>query len=97
MPVEGKDEAKQTNEIGMFIPLLNQIDIAGKDITADALLTQRNLASYLVGRDAHYHFTAKGNQPTLQDDIAAAFEKRGAPHLVFDYLRMTQNSAAAAI
>lgn len=82
MPVEGKDEAKQTNEIGMFIPLLNQIDIAGKDITADALLTQRNLASYLVGRDAHYHFTAKGNQPTLQDDIAAAFEKRGAPHYV---------------
>jgi predicted transposase YbfD/YdcC len=82
LPVEGKDEAKQTNEIGMFIPLLNQINIAGKDITADALLTQRNLASYLVGRDAHYHFTAKRNHPTLQDDIAAAFKKRGAPHYV---------------
>ena len=82
LPIEGTEEAKQTNEIGMFIPLLNQIDIANKDITADALLTQRSLASYLVERDAHYHLTAKGNQPTLRDDIAAAFEKRGTPHYV---------------
>lgn len=82
LPVEGTDEVKQTNEIGMFIPLLNQIDIANKDITADALLTQRNLASYLIDRDAHYHFTAKGNQPTLRNDIAAAFEKRNTPNYV---------------
>jgi hypothetical protein len=27
------------NEIGMFIPLLDGINIRGKDITADALLT----------------------------------------------------------
>ena len=50
MPVEGQEEAKQTNEIGMFIPLLDGIDIQGKDITADALLTQRKLAHYLVER-----------------------------------------------
>lgn len=85
LPVKGTDEVKQTNEIGMFISLLNQIDIANKDITADALLTQRNLASYLVDRSAHYHFTAKGNQPTLRDDIAAAFEKRKTP----DYVEVT--------
>lgn len=82
LPIEGTDEAKQTNEIGMFIPLFDQIEIANKDITADALLTQRNLAAYLVDRGAHYHFTVKGNQPTLQDDIAAVFEKRGAPNYV---------------
>jgi predicted transposase YbfD/YdcC len=50
-------ETKQTNEIGMFIPLLDSIDIQGKDITADAFLTQRNHASFLVDRKAHYHFT----------------------------------------
>ena len=45
--------------------MLDAIDIAGLDITADSLLTQRDLANYLVGRGAHYHFTVKGNQPTL--------------------------------
>ena len=53
----GKEQAKQTNEIGMFTAVLDAINIAGKDISADALLTQRKLATYLVGRQAHYHFT----------------------------------------
>ena len=65
LSVEGKDEAKQTNEIGMFSAVLDAIEIEGKTITADALLTQRKLASYLVGRNAHYHFTVKGNQKAL--------------------------------
>jgi predicted transposase YbfD/YdcC len=79
LPIAGSDELKQTNEIGMAIPLLAACDLAGKDITADALLTQRTLADYLVDRDAHYHFTVKGNQPTLQRDIALHFTQRGAP------------------
>ena len=82
MPVKGGEELKQTNEIGMFIPLLEAIDIQGKDITADALLTQRKLATYLVARRAHYHFTVKGNQPTLQADIARLFQDRKAPDYV---------------
>ena len=82
MPVEGNDELKRTNEIGMAIPLLDGCDLAGRDVTADALLTQRALASYLVGRQAHYHFTVKGNQPTLQRDIALLFEHRLAPDFV---------------
>ena len=44
LPIEGRFDPKQTNEIGMFIPLLESIDIQGKDITADVLLTQRKLA-----------------------------------------------------
>ena len=75
LPVEG-GETKQTNEIGMFIPLLESIDIQGKDITADALLTQRKLASFVVDRKAHYHFTVKGNQASLKTDIALLFENR---------------------
>ena len=85
LPTVAADEAKQTNEIGMFIPLLDAIKIEGKDITADALLTQRKIARYLVARGAHYHFTVKGNQPTLQADIALLFEGRGAP----DYSEVT--------
>ncbi len=66
----------------MAIPLLDDCRIAGRDITADALLTQRALAAYIVGRAAHYHFTVKGNQPTLAGDIALHFERRGAPDFV---------------
>ena len=61
----------------MAAPLLEAIDIQGKDITADALLTQRKFASYLVDdRQAHYHFTVKANQPQLLQDIALYFEPR---------------------
>jgi predicted transposase YbfD/YdcC len=79
LPVENKEEVKQTNEIGMFAQVLDAIDIAGRDITADALLTQRKLATYVVERQGHYHFTVKGNQPTLQSDITLLFQQRGAP------------------
>ena len=85
LPVAGSDEQKQTNEIGMVIPLLAGCDIAGKDITGDALLTQRALASHIVQRQAHYHFTAKGNQPALERDIGLAFERRG----VADFVQIT--------
>jgi predicted transposase YbfD/YdcC len=85
LPVEGKEEVKQTNEIKMAIPVLESIDIEGKDITADALLTQRALAEYLVSeRKAHYLFTVKGNQPRLLEDIQLFFQDRDPdkPHHV---------------
>ena len=67
----------------MAIPLLDGLDLKDKDITADALLTQRKLADYLVReRHAHYHFTVKANQVTLLDDIALFFQDRGDPHCV---------------
>ena len=68
-PDAGEGE-KRTNEIGTVIPLLETLpDIANRTVTADALLTQRALAKYLLGRGADYLFTVKGNQPTLHDDI----------------------------
>ena len=83
MPVEGDDELKRTNEIKMAAPLLDAIDIQGKEITADALLTQRKFAAYLVeDRQAHYHFTVKANQPQLLADIALHFEPRKQPDFV---------------
>ena len=79
LPVEGSDEEKRTNEIGMAVPLLETCDITGKDITGDALLTQRAIATHIVQQHAHYHFTVKSNQPTLETDIALVFKDRRAP------------------
>lgn len=75
LPVENSDQEKQTNEIKIAIPLLTNIDLQGKTITADALLTQRDLAIWLVEqKNAHYHFTVKGNQKYLLEDIAYYFD-----------------------
>jgi len=84
LPIEGSDAVKQTNEIGIFIPLVDAITIEGKDITADAF-DRAQQADYLVGRGAHYHFIVKGNQSTLQADIALFFERQGVP----DYTEVT--------
>ena len=52
---DGSDEEKQTNEIKIAALMLDQIDIEGKNITADALLTQREFAGYLVAvRKAYF-------------------------------------------
>ncbi len=76
LAVTGSDEEKQTNEIKIAAPMLDAIEIKGRTITADALLTQRDLATYLVEkRAAHYHFTVKKNQPTLLEDIAYYFQQ----------------------
>ncbi len=83
LPVEGREEVKRTNEIKMAIPLLEAIDIEGKDISADALLTQRAFADYLVReRKAHYHFTVKGNQLGVLEDLKLYFQDRGEAHFV---------------
>jgi len=83
LPVDDSEEVKRTNEIKMAIPLLDAIDIEGKDVSADALLTQRKLADYLVTeRKAHYHFTVKGNQPGVLEDLELYFRDRGKPHFV---------------
>lgn len=80
IPIAGTDKIKQTNEIKMVKPLLNALNIDGLVITADALLTQREIAKYLVEeKKAHYHFTVKGNQKTLLDDITFVFKTRQEP------------------
>ncbi len=81
--MKNSEEVKRTNEIKTVIPLLDAINIKGKDITADALLTQRKIAQYLVEkRKAHYHFTVKGNQASLLEDIKFYFQGRKKPQYV---------------
>ena len=57
-------------------------DVARRDITGDALLTQRAVATYVIEQQAHYHFTVKSNQPTQESDVALLYDKRGASDFV---------------
>ena len=64
----------------MAIPLLDSLDLKDTDITADALLTQRKLADYLVDkRKAHFHFIVKANQASILDDLVLLFKDRKHP------------------
>ena len=56
-----------------------RLDFRGRTFTADALPAQRRLAGFLRARGAHFVFTAKGNQPTLLDDLRVFFRDRGEP------------------
>ncbi len=63
--------------------MLDALDIDGVVITADALLTQRQFARYLVeDKQAHYHFTVKANQPTLFEDLQCCFKDRKTPNAI---------------
>jgi predicted transposase YbfD/YdcC len=64
----------KTNEITNVSPLLENLDIAGTVVTADALLCQREIARHIVeDKQADYVFTVKDNQPTLRQDISEQF------------------------
>jgi len=87
---------EKSNEIPEAAPLLADVDLTGRTVTADALHTQVELAEHLVEeRDADYVFTVKDNQPTLRARIEAVeweslppsghddrprTRPRGAPH-----------------
>jgi len=60
----------KTNEITQVEPLFKGMDIKGQVVTADALLTQKEIGRHLVeDKEADFVFPVKGNQPTLQQDI----------------------------
>jgi predicted transposase YbfD/YdcC len=60
-----------TSEIAWFTPLLDSLDLTGVVITADALHTVRDHATYLTGRGGHYVFTVKKNQHRLHTRLTA--------------------------
>ncbi|MFD8214179.1 ISAs1 family transposase [Streptomyces sp. NPDC059697] len=64
------DVGEKTNEITCFQPLLETLaDLAGMVVTSDAMHTQREHASYLLGRGAHYIVIVKGNQKKLHKQL----------------------------
>ena len=73
------------NEITEFQPLLEPLDLAGKVVTADALHTQVEHATFLKSqKKADYVFTVKGNQKTLLSDIATLVDDDFSPCLQND-------------
>lgn len=63
----------KTNEIGAAGAFLRALALEGRIVTADALLTQRELAQTIIASGGGYLLVVKANQPTLHADLAASF------------------------
>ncbi len=61
--------AGKSNEIPAFAPLLDDLDLTGAVITADALHTQHDHATYLHERGTHYLAVVKKNHPGLHQKV----------------------------
>jgi len=83
--IASKRVADKTNEIREVRPLLADLSIEGAVVTADALLTQKEIASYVVEeKKADYLFTVKGNQKTLLSDVEDHFKLESFPPSAHD-------------
>lgn len=72
----GSERVKEgSNEIPAAQELLKRAPIEGTLVTADALHTQTKTAQIIVQeRGADYLFTAKGNQPTVADNVRQLYQ-----------------------
>jgi predicted transposase YbfD/YdcC len=61
------------NEIVGAPKLLECLDLRGKVVVADAMLTQRELSEQIVVAGGHFIWLAKDNQPTVHQTIADLF------------------------
>ena len=79
----------RTNEITQVKPLLEEVDITGALVTADALHVQKETARYLVeDKGADYLFTAvKDNQPSLFAALDALTASLHTAHAVLGRTR----------
>jgi predicted transposase YbfD/YdcC len=65
----------KTNEINLVVDLLDQLVVAGRLLTMDALLTQRKIAQEIIDRQGDYLMIVKKNQPQLHEDIRMCFDE----------------------
>jgi predicted transposase YbfD/YdcC len=66
-------ESKE-NEISAAPRVLKSIDLRGKIVSGDALLTQRDLSTRIVEAGGEYVWQVKDNQPQLREDIEYLFQ-----------------------
>jgi predicted transposase YbfD/YdcC len=64
----------KSNEITAIPKLLMQLNIAGAVVTLDAMGCQTAIAQQIVGQQADYLLSLKGNQGTLHQDVKLFFE-----------------------
>ena len=67
---------KKTNEIPTGPELLKKINIENCIITFDALSTQTKTIDYIVSQHGYYVAPVKGNQETLEENIAQYFNDK---------------------
>jgi len=78
--VAQREVGAKTNEIPELKPMLQELDLEGRVVTADALHTQKDTARFIVeDKKADFVFTVKDNQPTLREDIALLEESAFPP------------------
>ena len=63
----------KTNEHKTALQLLRGIVLEGRLVTGDAMFCQRDLSQQIIDAHGHYLWFVKENQPTLLNDIKAAF------------------------
>lgn len=61
------------NEIPAAVRVLKCLDLRGKVVTGDALLTQRELSLQIVEAEGDYVWIIKDNQPEMRQDIETLF------------------------
>jgi predicted transposase YbfD/YdcC len=70
--------AGKGQEIAAAKAVRGQVPLAGRLVTTDALLTQREIAQQVVDGGGDYLLPVKANQPTLHADLQAAFSPLGS-------------------
>ena len=70
--------ADKTNEHKAALPLLEELVLSGRVVTADAMFTHRDVCQTIRDRGGHYLVFVKENQPTLLRDIQAALASEAA-------------------
>jgi hypothetical protein len=63
----------KTNEHKAALELLGVLPVKGKVVTGDAMFTHRDVCAAVLAGGGDYVLPVKENQPTLGQDIAAAF------------------------
>lgn len=66
--------SSKENEIPATPRVLTMVDLRGKIVTTDALLTQRKIAIQIVEAGGEYVLPVKDNQPQLLSDIQTLFD-----------------------
>jgi len=64
----------ETNELGIVQVFLEDLVLTGRVVTADALLTQKEVAQTILAQGGHYLLRVKANQPRLLEDLQTWFE-----------------------
>ena len=65
---------QKSNEITAIPKLLEMLELEGALVTIDAMGCQKEIAACIREAGADYLLQVKGNQPRLQEDIAAVFD-----------------------